>query len=213
MIPQQACRHRYKRDTTQYCTKQMWVYTTLPQEHTNKIDCLTPMLPKTSVCQYPIGTSHFRVFHTCFIAEFNYFLQTWCFAFWFLIVTFYWGVISNFTQTSYRLYLNFLTYFKQQKKMVGQYALSPSPNQNAIFIHWLSDSQQTVKFKATDAMTSQPHRHVFLGMTNHCLLLSMNSLVRLPVISSLHCGSMHKKAGQNSDYCWKHFFLIFKLYS
>jgi len=68
-----------------------------------------------------------------------------------------------------------------------------------IFIHGLSDSRQMVKFKATDAMTSQPHRHVSLGMTNHCLLLSTNSLVRLAVISPLHCGSVHKKAGRNSD--------------
>lgn len=93
--------------------------------------------------------------------------------------------------------------------MVGQYALLPSPNQNAVFIHGLPDSRQMVKFKAIDAMTSQPHRPVSLGMTNHCLLLNMNSLVRLAVISPLHCGSMHKKAGRNCDYCWKHDFFNF----
>ena len=93
--------------------------------------------------------------------------------------------------------------------MVGQYALLPSPNQNAVFIHELPDSRQMVKFKASDAMTSQRHRHVSLGMTNHCLLLNMNSLVRLAVISPLHCGSMHKKAGRNTRLLLETFFFNF----
>jgi hypothetical protein len=41
--------------------------------------------------------------------------------------------------------------------MVRQYALLPSPNKNAIFIHVLSDLRWIVKFKATKAMTPQ-HR-------------------------------------------------------
>lgn len=179
----------------------MRVHTTLLQKYTNKSDCVTLMSPKTSVCQGPTDTSHC----TCFIAAFNYFLQKTCFACWFLIVTFYWGVVNNFPQTSYRLYFNFLTYFKQHKNGGASMLCYQVPTKmQFLFMDCLTHD----RWSSSRRLTPWHHNLTDMSLSAYkpLLLQNMKSLVRLAVISPLHCGSMHKKAGRNSVYCWKHDF-------